>query len=262
MKKVSLIVVIAVLIFACNNQLKEKETSTETNQKTTTEKEDNKFGRNNYAIIWEWTTTDKKLVEDNYKTIIEELLNLWENDIIENTYFNPDAKINKFEYYPNISVFLKAKSINEAEKILNNLTLAKKGIAQYKIYPVGSKWLGRNTDKISEKGITKSYVAIWSTQKDIDQIKDAELIQEQAGKIMDLYEDGTIENVYWELSGEPDALKRRQNEIADFVFFVNASTQQDAKKICDNLPLTQQNFTKYKLLPVGVFWWGNYKDNK
>lgn len=263
MKKTVINLVIISLLFACNNQSKEKKiTKHETEQATIAKIEDSKIARKNYAIVMKWATTDKKLVEDNLIEISNEMNELWKNDDVENAYYNSNSKVDKFEYFPNICYFLKAKSIEAAKKILNNTLIVKKGIAKYTIYPVGNKWFGRNTDAISKKGMTNSYVSIWSIQKDIDQNKDSEIIEEQAAAITNLFNEGTIENVYWEFSGEPNTKKRRTNEIADFVFFVNVESEEEAKIINNNLPFIKNGLASYKLLPVGVFWLGEYENLK
>ncbi len=213
-------------------------------------------------LYGEWETDNVQLVKDNYNDFINEFVELWKKDVIENAYFDPDAKINKLDYFPNITVFFKAKSLDEVKSILDKLILTKKGIAKYNVYPVGTKWLGRDTERIDYKVMANSYVAIWTTLKDIDQVKDANPIQEQADIMINLYKEGTAENVYWELSGEPDAERRRNNEIADFVFFVNAKSEGEAKNICNDLHLTKGGYVSYKLLPVGFFWLGKYHGTK
>lgn len=256
MKRTVIYLALATMIFSCKDTPK-KEVKT-TKKKEATVKVD-KIGLNNYAIVWKWATKDKKLVEDNLVAISNEINKLEKNGQIEIAYYNPDAKVNKFENFPNISYFLKANSKEDAQKVLNNLSIVKKGIATYTIYPVGTKWFGRKAEVINQKGITNSYVTVWKSTKNIDTEENQELTQEQAKKITKLYNEGTIENVFWELSGEPNEEKRRANEINDFVFFVNANTEEEAKKICDNLPFTKKGVATYKMYEVGAFWFGNNK---
>ena len=87
------------------------------------------------------------------------------------------------------------------------------------------------------------------------------MIQTQANSIKSLYQQGSIENVYWELSGEEDAYKRRNNNITDFVFFINSDSKDEARALCDSLPFTAEGLVSYDLIPVGVFWLGNYEEN-
>lgn len=216
------------------------------------------YGTQNYAVVWKWSTTDKDLVTENSPKISSELTNLWKKGIVENAYYNADAKLDKFEDFPNITFFLKAKSVQEAEIKLNSLTVVKKGIATYTIYPVGTLWLDRDADKINEKGLLKSYVTVWSTITESDNSNAKTMIESnvkaQNDAILKLWKDGVIENAYFDIEGTAKA-----NQKTDFVFFVNAKTEQEAKAVCDNLPFVKKNIASYKLLSVGVHWLGKYK---
>ena len=127
-------------------------------------------------------------------------------------------------------------------------------MADYKIYPVGTKWLGRATEAIYKKGVTGSFVAVWTTPKKIDPDTDSEVIANQADAIMKLYKEGVVENVYFDVEGT-----QTTNDITDFVFFINASTKTQAEKICDNLPFSLKKKATYKLQDVGVFWLGEHQ---
>ena len=259
MKKITVFVAV-LLLLACNNKTKENKTSTEIKTKNSSEKQDSEFGIFNYAIVWEWTTTDKQLVNNNTVKISNELTELWKKGAVENVYYNSDAKVDKLDYFPNISFFLKAKSKVEAEKILNNLTVVKKGIANYTIYPVGVKWLGRKSEKIKIKGITNSYVSVWNTVTKDNQVDSEEIIEKyvksQSDATLRLWNEGTIENVYFDIEGTQSS-----NNITDFVFFVNANSENEAKKICDELPFAKNKLASYKLLSVGIFWLGEFQNN-
>ena len=127
--------------------------------------------------------------------------------------------------------------------------MLKKGIATYTLYPVGTKWLDRKEDKIYEKGITKSYVTIWTTNHKENATDD--LTKAQSDAILKLWDNGTIENVYFDIKGVQEA-----NAKTDFVFFVNANSEEEARKICDNLPFFKEKIASYKIKEVGVFWLG------
>ena len=125
MKRILLLTAIA-LTFSCKNDLKEKKEIEENKKETVSKNEDSKIGRQNYAVVWKWATTNKQLIEDNIVTISSETNNLWKEDVITDAYYNADAKIDKLEYFPNISFFVKSKSYEEAETILNKLLIVKK----------------------------------------------------------------------------------------------------------------------------------------
>ena len=253
MKKITLLTLL-LFVFACNNQKKEEKGLNEIQEQNTSVNKDVKSVRHNYAIVWKWTTSDKQLATDNAPIISKELTKLWKDKVVENAYFDSDAEFDKFENFPNISFFLKASSINEVKSILNKLTVVKKGIANYTIYPVGTKWLGRNSEVIVKKGVvTKAYVAVWNTVTEYNNSNAKALIKEnvkaQSDAILKLWNEGKVENVYFDIEGTSS-----NNLTTDFVFFINADSESDAKKICDNLPFSQKHIASYKLQPVGVYW--------
>ena len=102
---------------------------------------------------------------------------------------------------------MKAESYKSAREFLNSLSVVKNGIATFSVFPVGSKWFGRNAEAIQANGIRRSYVSVWKVLEEIKQEENLQMIQTQANSIKSLYQQGSIENVYWELSGEEDAYK-------------------------------------------------------
>ena len=187
-------------------------------------------------------------MEDNTVTIANELQKFYKKGVIENAYYNANSKIDKFEYFPNITFFIKATSNENAKNILNKLTIVKKGIASYTLFEVGSKMFGRNDDVINKNGMTQSFVSVWSNiKKPTEQQK-----QTQFDLIKELYDIGTIENVYLDV-------EETENSKTDFVLFVNANSEEEVKKILNNFPFVKENIAAYKLHFVGTFWIGEYK---
>lgn len=252
MNKILSLTICAILLFSCNN---ESGSQKESSQNEPAAKVEAKLL--NYAIVWEWITTDKQLVENNLIAINEEMNRLWKNGDLENAYWNNDSQVNKFENYPNICYFIKATSLDNVKSILDELVIVKKGIASYTVYPVGTMWLGRETETINERSITNSFAAVWSTEKALDPNADEALILKQAELMLNLYNSGAIENVYWDFENTYSA--ENNNGVSDFVFFVNVNAEEEARKLCDDLPLSKQGFVSYKLYPVGVFWMGKYE---
>ncbi|SNZ01164.1 hypothetical protein [Flagellimonas pacifica] len=252
-KKVITILCILTIVFSCKNKLQENEKLNETEQQQEIEAKNAKIGRQNYAIAWKWATDNKQLVEENLVVIADQVNQLWKEDIIADAYYNSNATIDKFEYFPNVFFFLKAQSEEDAITILDELTLVKKGIASYKIYPVGLKWMGRDHDEIREKGITNSYAAVWASDN-WENTTDS-LTKSQADAILDLWNDGSIENIYFDIEGTQKA-----NDKTDFVFFINANTEKEAKELCAALPFAKENIANYEIYPVGVFWLGDFKE--
>ncbi|MEO1261751.1 MAG: hypothetical protein AAFZ15_23305 [Bacteroidota bacterium] len=253
MSKIVLISIISFLFLSCQKQSPKEKSPTNSIQQTTKGDGQSKIGQTNFAVIWTWTTTKPDLVTYHLPTIADELSNLWKNDVIENAYFDAEAKDDKLGHFANVAFFLKAPSTTEARLILNELTVVKQGIATYTLHPVGLLWLDRKTDIINEKGMTKSYVAVWKTQN--NQPADS-ILKLQSEQITELWNAGIIENVYFDIEGIQKA-----NDKSDFVFFVNANTTEEAKSICNALPFHQENIATYDIYQAGVFWMGKHEKN-
>ncbi len=255
-KLIYLLFSLGLLLFvSCTNSPQEKTTPSETNSENPEASNLNqKFGRTNYAVVGKWATTDTELVSNSSPTIAKELTDLWKNDIVENAYFDTDPPVDRFEHFPKVIFFVKAHSDTEAESILNDLTIVKKGIITYQLYPVGLLWYDRKTELINKKGMTKSFGAVWTTA-DKSKITD-DLLQVQSKKIAELWNSGSIENVYFDIEGTA-----QDNAKTDFVFFVNTNTKEEAEAICNAMPFYQNKIATYELHQVGVFWMGKYEEN-
>lgn len=211
------------------------------------------IGRSNFAVTWKWTTENVQFVVDNSPVVSEELIKLWNQDIVENAYFDADSPTDKLAHLPNITFFIKAFSETEARSILDDLTIVQKGIAAYQLHPVGLLWLNRNNKAINQNGITNSFVAIWETKRSLK--TSDPLLKAQNDKALALWNAGKIENVYFDNAGT-----NRTNDITDFVFFVNANTRAEAEAICNSLPFFEEKVADYKMYQVGTFWMGRKKD--
>lgn len=248
MKHIVMYGALVFILLSCKTEKKEESSK----QKSPSEIETSKIGQNNYAVTWKWKTNDVQLVSDNLTKISNELTALWNNKIVENAYYNHNPKINKLGHLPNISFFLKAKSQEEAKKILDNLTIVGKNLATYELHPVGQLWLKRKFKTIHENGMTQSFVTIWTTNSKPSD----ELAKAQSDKLLQLYEQGRIENAYFDIQGTQTA-----NNKTDFVFYVNSNSEKEAKELCDTLPFSIEKIATYKMFPVGVFWMGEYNNN-
>lgn len=253
MRKIVSILGISFLALSCGHLFPKEESSTNPDHRTAKIGDQSSIGRTNYAVIWTWTTTKPDLVSHHLPAISEELIKLWKNDVIENAYFDTEAKSEKLGHFANIAFFLKASSISEARAILNELTVVKQGIATYVLRPVGLLWLDRKTNVINEKGITNSYVTVWKTHQ--NNLPDTTL-KLQTKEILQLWNAGTIENVYFDIEGT-----QAVNATTDFVFFVNANSKNEAEAICNALPFFQENIATYEVFRAGVFWMGKYGIN-
>lgn len=245
MRQTLFFLALSLMIVSCGDE--KKKVTPEVQAETTTEM--SKIGRTNYAVVWNWTTDDVQLVTSNLKQISEELTALWQQDVVENAYYNNEPEVNKLGDLPNISFFLKAQTEQKAREALNNLTIVRKGLSDYTLYPVGNLWLERNVEAIKENGFKKSFVTIWSTTGK----PTPDLTKSQNDEILALWNKGVIENVYFDIEGT-----QKVNEKTDFVFYINADNKEEAIVLCDSLPFLKNNVATYKLHPVGIFWLAKY----
>lgn len=248
MKKVLLFAFLGI-IFSCTNQSNEKATNGSKEQNTT-EVENPNFGLKNFAVVWKWGSSYSQNMSDNISTISEELMTLWKNGKIENAYLNNETD-EKLDDYPNLSFIIKAKTKKEAKGMLDALVIVKEGIASYQIFPVGVKWMGRKTEEINKKEDLITFVAVWTTNENQEPTVEAKTAQSDA--ILKLWNEGTIENIYFDIQGT-----QNKNATTDFVFYINVMSEEEAAEICDNLPFAVQNFASYQLYHVGSFWFGEY----
>lgn len=241
MWKTTLILALSLFIFGCSTPPEKNVTN------------EGKIGRNNYAITWKWATSDLALVEEHMPAISDELTALWKDDVVENVYYNTGLPEENLEYYPNIAFFLKAHSEQQVKAILNELLVVKKGISTYEIHPVGTLWLDRKAEVINARGMTKSFVTVWTTST--NKPPSDELVKKQNDHVLELWNQGVVENVYFDIPGT-----QIENQITDFVMFVNAETQVEAEAICFDLPFSREGAATFDMYPSGTFWMGQYED--
>lgn len=100
-----------------------------------------------------------------------------------------------------------------------------------------------------------TYAVAWTVDTD-----DAELFNSavamQATKVLELWKEGLIENVY--IDGEKDHGSVQKGDAARVLFFVKADSEDAAKAVLDELPLVQEKAATYTLTPVGALWLKQY----
>lgn len=233
---------------SCTHQTKEEKSS------STASTAQQEIGRSNFAVILQWATDDAALIHQNMPLVLKELAELWQQDIIENAYYNKDSTSTKPDHFPRIAFFIKAKDKTKAKSALDQLTVVTNETASYTLHPVGQLWLGRKTEIIAEMGLTPSFAAVWTTEKSPLHGENADsLLKQQSDTIIKLWESGVVENVYFDIEGS-----YTPNNKTDFVFFVNAATEIEAKQICESLPFFKEKIASYQMHHVGVFWMGQY----
>jgi len=247
MQKLLLILVSSLLILSCGQNSQKEE-----NQKESTIKNDSEVGNQNFGVIWNWVDPDQKNFENKFKLISEEFSALWKSNIIENVYLNTETPGKNLVNLPNIAFFIKAHSQKEAQTTLNKLTIVHEGIASYELIPVGLLWLDRKTEVVEAKGIKNSFISIWHTSN--PEKSTESITKEQNDNIISLWNNGVIENVYFDLDGI-----KQKNAQKDFVFFINASSEEEARVICDGLPFVKEGIAGYQLYSSGEFWLGSHE---
>ncbi len=251
MKPIILPSALFVILFACSGpptDSSSKEESRAVSQESLKSK--------NFAVVWEWATSDRALIEKEMPNISQELNNLWMDGVVENAYFDPEASSEPLGKYPNISFFIKAKDRSEAHKILDELRIVKLGMAEYETHPVGTLWLKRSKDRDQAMQTQRAFVVVWTTKKNLGSVPEGDkILQAQNDTILSNWKKGIIENVYFDMEG-PDA----SNEDTDFVFFLNVSTMQEARSFCDALPFSQNGIAGYQAYQSGLFWLGLYEE--
>ncbi len=249
MKITSLFILSFIFFISCqDSQKKNKPDNSNSTEKATTKKE--VFTpMKSFAVVWDWTRGNT--VEDIIPTIQEQVMvvmDLWRKGIIENAYVDNESELNDSEKFTNAFFVIKGKSEKEVRAILNNTPAYLAGITKYELYPIGVKWLKRNNSKSIEKVSQgkKSFAAVWTI---IDDDKYEEFLGQQNAKLLELWNEGLIENAYLDV----EKIGKENEQSPALVFFINASSKEKAAMTLDDFPFVKQNIGKYSLYPVGTF---------
>lgn len=96
-----------------------------------------------------------------------------------------------------------------------------------------------------------TYAVVWTIDTE-----NVELFNSTIGlhstKVLELWRDGIVENVYIDTNNKHDVLHK--GDPARVMFFIKAKTEVEAKAILDELPLVKNKVAIYNLLPVGTLW--------
>ena len=250
MKNLFLLIVVTIMM-ACTNQGTEQKTEQTADVKKTT---DAQTIIKNYAVVWDWATEGHKFILENLQGQIEDFQKLYDKGIIENVYLNnyEFTQINEKVQMTTIMFFIKATSEANAKAVLDEMNFVKTHVAKYRIYPVGSKMLGRHES--ADKNKTFSFAAVWAN------IGDKELIEKnveaQFEETTQLWGKGIIENAYF----ASEAAYKRATETPGMAYFINAATEDEARAILDNMIFVKKGIATYRLFPVGTFWLGSKDD--
>lgn len=97
----------------------------------------------------------------------------------------------------------------------------------------------------------KTFAVTWSIDTN-DATLFNNAIAAHATKVLELWEDGVVENVY--LDGEKTHDVVHKGDTARVMFFIKAKTEADAQKILNGMPLVKKKVASYTLHPVGTLW--------
>lgn len=233
--------VLATLAAGCTSQKAEPETSKNDDTVMTG------TGPTKFATVWTWKIVEKSLIDDNVATQAMQLQELAKKGVVEAIYFDTQPKGTAAVGYPSIGFVVNAKSLADAKSLLDEMPFVQKDIATYALYPVGDRWLEESpaADRVEA---AQRYVTVWTTSKASGtKEKIGALASAQSDAVQDLWRAGIVENVYFDAIGV-----LRENDTQDFVFFVRANTEADAKSIVEKLPFYKEKLADYEIHRVGV----------
>lgn len=199
---------------------------------------------NTYAVIPSLITENPQKFNDNITDQASQLNRLWEEGTVENLYYDVEGQKVGDQVIPTIAYFIRATDIDEARNVLDQMVFRTKDIGTFELIPVGNFLFGQS-EKSGEVRLKKenSYVVIWDLLKPYNEV-DPKIIQDQFDADFKLYEEGILENAY---KNSP-----YDESIKNFtVYFMNADSEEEAKKILNNMPFVKSNIASFKVFYVG-----------
>lgn len=210
-----------------------------------------KYQNETFAVVWTTVSMRKEKLEEIIPAQTKQLQSLWNQGIVENVYFKTDEKFGVNETWPNIMFFLKAKNLDAAKEQLEKMEFVKHKLATYELHPVGVLWLARNDNSLAKvQNTKKTYGVVWASDSD-KQLSNQD-IKSQSEDFTKLWNDGLIENAYFDIVGAGTGKRDRPT----MVNFVNAENEEEANNILSNLHFIKHGTASYMLFDVGVLWLG------
>lgn len=97
----------------------------------------------------------------------------------------------------------------------------------------------------------KNFAVIWTIDtNDAGLFNDT--IADHSKKVLELWKDGVIENVYIDSEKTHDVVHK--GDVARVMFFIKAKTDKEAKMLLDDMPLVTNKVATYSLYPAGTLW--------
>lgn len=101
---------------------------------------------NKYAVVWDSIAHENPEYQEHIKEQGNKLLELWNNGIVENVYFNIDTNNTIHKTKTSLVFFIAANDKKEANEILKQLPFVKHKVLEYKLHSVGVLWLKQVED--------------------------------------------------------------------------------------------------------------------
>ena len=103
------------------------------------------------------------------------------------------------------------------------------------------------TKRAEEITVSKNTYAVVTSFDKVDKQKFIDHIETQTSQLDTLWQNGTIENLYY----NANAKKVENQMIGSIIFFINAENENTAKEILDATDFVVNKIGKYELHPVG-----------
>lgn len=98
-----------------------------------------------FATVW-FLQADEAKVKQFVQAQNDRVLELWKEGTIENAYFATENAFENVSLNPGMVFFVNAMNEEEAREICDGLPFTKEGITAYAMFPVGTFWLGKNSN--------------------------------------------------------------------------------------------------------------------
>lgn len=103
--------------------------------------------------------------------------------------------------------------------------------------------------------LRNTYAVVWTVDTADDTLF-KNTIAAQAAKIVELWQTGILENVYFNYKDADKEIVL--GDTSKVIFFIKAETESTAMKILDEMPFIKKKVAKYVLHPVGILWLKQY----
>ena len=206
-----------------------------------------------FFVITSWTTTDRNKAMAHIPTQQKQLMSLWNKGIVETIYYDQKGKFADNQPLSLIAFFIKSPTEDGAHLSLDTTDLVKNNLAEYTLRPVGQSVFGRSPQAMKVASTTNHvYAVIWAFLVEKDKL-DTKILGEQARLNEKLQQEGLLENGYIDLS----SLSADSGGTQPGIYFINAKSEDEARKVLDTMPLVTSKQATYGLRDVGQFFAGS-----